>query len=292
VTGQSGGGTIHTIFSVDHSAYQQWQADLLCYSHGRTGQQGPLTRLWSGAGRPSAFGGSTFRTPPYSPHPSSYDDYAPYNKPSAVMEWLRRAPPLEDTLLLLDPDCVFVAPVAIEARRGEPVAQPMSYMSLDAFRAVIARHCNRPARVSGVGIPIVIHRDDLSALAAAWLQKTEAIRDDPASREVVGWVADMWGYAFAAAELGLRHRLLPLARFPGEDRADRPLIHYCYTAADSEGRWSWDKRSYRPWRRVVEPPPSAPGVAAALVAMVNNCASTRAFRTRRVGSERRRPRGC
>jgi hypothetical protein len=129
--------------------------------------------------------------------------------------------------------------------------------------------------VSGFGIPIVIHRDDLTALAAPWLAKTEEIRDDARSRTVVGWVAEMWGYAFAAAELGLRHELRELARFPTEDRVDLPLIHYCYASAAAGTRWTWDKRHYRPWRRVADPPRTAPGAAAALVAMVNECAATR-----------------
>jgi len=195
-----------------------------------------------------------------------------------------------ETVLLLDPDCVFVAPLVTEARRDEPSAQALSYMQPDA--AITARHCRQQRRVRGVGIPIVIHRDDLSALAALWLEKTESIRDDPRARTFAGWVAEMWGYVFAAAELGLRHRIHTLARFPTEDRADLPLIHYCYASADAEGRWSWDKRSYRPWRRVADPPPSTPRAAAALVALINECGSARGHRMLRARRAHRRPRGC
>jgi hypothetical protein len=283
---------VHSVFSVDGSHYLRWQAELLAYSHRSAGQPGPLTRLWSGDGRPTSFMGSTFRAAPYSPHPVSRDDYAPYNKPSALLAWLRNAPPVDDTVLLLDPDCAFVAPLAIDASRDEPLAQPLSYMQADALAAVAARHCRRRALVRGVGIPIVIHRDDLSALAAPWLEKTEAIRDDRRSRRLVGWVAEMWGYAFAAAELGLRHRLRALARFPTEDCADLPLIHYCYASATPDGRWSWDKRSYRPWQRVDDAPPSTPRAAAALVAIVNECAAERGHRRLRAPRARRRARGC
>ena len=255
-------------------------------------QEGPLTRLWSGDGRPTAFLGDTFLATPYSPHPVSRDDYAPYNKPSAVLEWLRRCPPPEEWLLLLDPDCVFVAPVNAEARRGEPIAQPVSYMRPEEVRGLVRRHCRRPALVRGIGIPVVIHREDLSATAGLWLEKTEAIRDDRLGRDQVGWTAEMWGYAFATAELGLRHQLLPLARFSTEDHSDRPLIHYCYAAADPEGRWSWDKRRYRPWQCVDDPPPSTPRATSTLVGIVNDCAKTHSFRLRRPQRRRRRPRGC
>jgi hypothetical protein len=234
--------------------------------------------------------GATFRAAPYSPHPVSGDDYAPYNKPSALLAWLRTTPPADDTVLLLDPDCIFVAPLTNEAVRGEPIAQPLSYMHPDP--TVLARHCRRRSLVCGVGVPIVIHRDDLAALAAPWLEKTESIRDDPRSRALVGWVAEMWGYVFAAAELGLRHRMRALARFSTEDQVDLPLIHYCYASTVAEGNWSWDKRSYRPWRRVDDPPPSAPRAAAALMAVVNEYSAARGHRTLRTPAARRRPRGC
>jgi peptidyl serine alpha-galactosyltransferase len=281
---------VHCVFSVDASPYQRWQADLLAYSHRRVAQPGPITRLLSGDGRPTAFAHTTFRAVPYSPHPVSGDDYAPYNKPSALLAWLRSAPPVDETVLLLDPDCVFVAPLDIEASRDEPIGQPLSYMHPDA--TVVARHCRRPGSVRGIGIPIVIHRDDLSALAASWLEKTEAIRNDRLSRDLVGWVAEMWGYVFAAAELGLRHRRRALARFTTDDRTDLPLIHYCYTSIDDTGGWSWDKRSYRPWRRVDDPSSSTPRAAATVVAMVNECAAAQGYRTLRASAPRRLPRGC
>jgi len=61
-------GRIHTVFSVDGSLYQRWQADLLAYSHKKVGQPGPLTRLLSADGPPTPFAGRTFHTKPYCPH--------------------------------------------------------------------------------------------------------------------------------------------------------------------------------------------------------------------------------
>ncbi|HEV7992381.1 MAG TPA: hypothetical protein VGP25_11195 [Gemmatimonadaceae bacterium] len=281
---------VHTVLSVDDSPYQRWQADLLAYTHRRVGQSGSLTRLWSSDARPSAFAGNTFRAPPWSPHPVSGDDYAPYNRPSALLAWVRDTPPTDETVLLLDPDCVFVAALTVEATRGEPIAQPLSYLHPDPVLA--ARHCRITLSGVGVGVPIVIHRDDLCAVAEPWLAKTESIRDDRTSRRLAGWVAEMWGYVFAAAELGLHHRPRALARFPTEDRADLPLIHYCYGAASTDERWSWDKRRYRPWKRVDDPPPTVPRATVALVALINDYASEQGYRTLRTPRARRRPRGC
>jgi hypothetical protein len=134
---------------------------------------------------------------------------------------------------------------------------------------LVRKHCRSPGSVQGVGIPILIHRDDLAAVAPLWLKKTEEIRGDPQSRETAGWVAEMWAYAFAATELGLWHTTRELARVSTEDRADLPLVHYCYSLSDAEGHWRWDKRTYRPWERVPDPPEEVPLASKALIGLLN-----------------------
>ena len=84
----------------------------------------------------------------------------------------------------------------------------------------------------------------------------------------------MWGYAFAAAELGLRHELRDLAAFPMDNRTDLPIVHYCYDAEDRDKQWLWGKRTYQPWELVPEPPESIPQAAVALVELVNEWAAT------------------
>jgi len=270
---------IHTVFSVDGSRYQRWRADLLAFSHRAVGQRGPVTRLWSASTRPTAFAGQTFWTDPYSPHPTSDDDYAPYNKPAAILRWLSESSPPEETILLLDPDCVFLAPVLAEAPLGRPISQPIGYMDPGAGPAaeLAVRHCRRPSAVQPLGIPTLVHRDDLRALAPLWLAKTEAIRSDRRGRQLAGWPAEMWGYAFAAAELGLDHDLRQLAAFPGDDRIDLPIVHYCYHSQDPDARWRWDKRDYRPWEPVPDPPLGTAMAATALIRVLNACAAARPY---------------
>ena len=123
--------------------------------------------------------------------------------------------------------------------------------------------------MQGVGIPTLVHRDDLAALAPLWLAKTEMIRKDPAFRDHIGWIAEMWAYCMAAAELGLEHAERDLACFATEDRDDVPLVHYCFDLRDGEGGWAWGKRTYQPWTRVPDPPADVPRSGQALIRVLN-----------------------
>lgn len=169
---------------------------------------------------------------------------------------MKKSPPAEETVLILDPDCIFLEPVS----RGCPMSQPVNYLypSRIENQKFIKKHCANPELVCGVGIPLLIHRGNLAEVTPLWLKKTEEIREDPQSRQWAGWVAEMWAYAFAAAELGLRHATRELAQYSSEDRADLPIVHYCYDSFDIWQRWKWGKREYRPWKPVLEPPDGVP----------------------------------
>jgi hypothetical protein len=277
---------VHTVFSVDGSLYQRWQADLLAYSHRKAGQPGPLTRLFSSDGPPPRFAGLTFHTRSYSTHPATGDHYPPYNRIMALKDWLSESPPAEEVILLVEPDCVFLSPLTGElVSRGHPVSHPIGYMDPLPMAELVERHCSRPELVDVAGIPtLLIHRDDLMEVVPVWIEKTEDIRNDPKSRELAGasgWMADMWGYTCAAAEIVLRHKLRPLACTPGEaqafgyactlaeDQADLPIIHYCFPWSDAANWWVWDKRTYRPWEKVPDPPDDVPSASKALIGLLN-----------------------
>jgi hypothetical protein len=219
------------------------------------------------------FAGETFAV---RPHPGSHD-YPGFNRLSALVAWLAASPPREEVILHLDPDCVFLAPVRLMVTRGCPVSQYVWYLDAVEHQSdLIRRHCRQPALVQPVGIPTVIHRDDLAQLAPHWLAKTEQLRADPEAVATWGWVCETWAYCLAAAELGLRHDVRSdLAHFPDEETVSKPFIHYCYTAKARDGSWRWDKREYRPWDIIPTPPASTPAASRALVAAINELAATK-----------------
>lgn len=114
------------------------------------------------------------------------------------------------------------------------------------------RYCKGCDFVDAVGVPILIHRRDLEKLAPRWLQKTREMRRDrenwpkswTESAQSLGieWTTEMFGYVFAAAELGIRHDIRKLHDAPPYDkRITAPIIHYYERVRLSDGR-TWNKK--------------------------------------------------
>lgn len=217
----------------------------------------------------------TFVSAARSPHPVTGDDYAPYNKPAALAAWTQDEGPREPTVLVLDPDCVFLDRLILDVEPGDPVAQPSGFMNAAEHASVLYRHFPHAEVLQPLSVPLVIHRDDLHELAPLWLARTEDLREDPLTRERLGWVSEMWGCSIAAAQLGLRFELRSFALLQGDDKVSLPLIHYAYESASPDGTWRWEKRAYRPWDRVPDPPPGTPAASVALIRLLNEFGKTR-----------------
>ncbi len=71
-------------------------------------------------------------------------------------------------------------------------------------------HTKHPEYCDKVGGFIVMHIDDLRVFAPLWLSKTEEVRADREhwSTNITGdvygqgWISEMYGYSFGAAEVG------------------------------------------------------------------------------------------
>ena len=70
-------------------------------------------------------------------------------------------------------------------------------------------HTRNPSACDKVGGVIIIHIDDLRRFAILWLHKSEEVRADKAHYATnitgdiyaSGWISEMYGYSFAAAEV-------------------------------------------------------------------------------------------
>jgi hypothetical protein len=70
-------------------------------------------------------------------------------------------------------------------------------------------HTRNPSACDKVGGVIIMHIDDLRRFALLWLHKSEEVRADKAHYATnitgdiynSGWISEMYGYSFAAAEV-------------------------------------------------------------------------------------------
>ncbi|KAL5057333.1 hypothetical protein RYX36_028937 [Vicia faba] len=269
---------IHTIFSTECSSYFDWQTVGLVHSFHLSGQPGNITRLLSCSDEDlKLYKGHnlapTHYVPSMSQHPLTGDWYPAINKPAAVLHWLNHANIDAEFIVILDADMIMRGPITpweFKAARGRPVSTPYDYL-IGCDNELAKLHTSHPEACDKVGGVIIMHIDDLHKFALLWLHKTEEVRADRAhyARNITGdvyesgWISEMYGYSFGAAELKLRHTInRDIMIYPGY--AFEPNIKYRvfhYGLQFSIGNWSFDKAKWREidivnkcWSKFPEPP--------------------------------------
>jgi len=218
------------------------------------------------------------------------DHYVPYNKPLSVSQWLATGQVVEDVIIIIDPDCCFVHKVDIMVQEGAPVAQPAFY-SFDVNKPnsvpnqIARRYCPKCAFVDPIAVPIIVHRRDIEKIAPLWLSKTEQMRKEKdtwpnawsnasLSPITLGWTAEMFGYVFAAAELGIRHEIHDLQVVaPVHKRLAAPFIHYHVAVPVGNRKWhkaNVDAATNIPWPLS----PDIDEVTAMLITRLHNASVT------------------
>lgn len=266
---------MHVIFSCENTRYMWWQAELLWYTYTKTGMQAQLTALVSPTGEPAQdFTCSSVAVSNYKNYLEN-ECYTPLNKPGGIAEWAVLTGSEEETVFIIDPDSAFVGivPDPGPLQKGEAYAERHDYMNIDLRmnQTVLDRHCRQNARVrvQPIGIYLMIKKSDLVELAPLWLSKSIDIYNDEVCRNTLpdhGWISEMWGYAIAAAELGIRHHITNFSQVTGSNCLVHPIIHYCFPVIEEPGQyWDpnqlqrvlWSKWDYKPWDL---PPRSVPTV--------------------------------
>jgi heme exporter protein D len=105
-----------------------------------------------------------------------------------------------------------------------------------------------------VGGVLMMHIDDLRLLAPYWLHKTEEVRSDKAhwSTNITGdiygegWISEMYGYSFGAAEIKLRHlKRSDIMMYPGSSVPSFSPRVLHYGLKFEVGNWHFDKAEWR-----------------------------------------------
>ncbi|KAH1076536.1 hypothetical protein GYH30_052148 [Glycine max] len=273
---------IHTIFSTECTTYFDWQTVGLMHSFRRSGQPGNITRLLSCSDEDlQQYKGHdlapTHYVPSMSRHPLTGDWYPAINKPAAVLHWLNHVNIDAEFIVILDADMILRGPITpweFKAARGRPVSTPYDYL-IGCDNELAKLHTSHPEACDKVGGVIIMHIDDLRKFAMLWLHKTEEVRADRAhyARNITGdiyesgWISEMYGYSFGAAELKLRHTVNnEILIYPGY--VPVPGVKYRvfhYGLRFSVGNWSFDKADWRNvdvvnkcWAKFPDPPDSSP----------------------------------
>ncbi|MCO5601512.1 hypothetical protein L7F22_055633 [Adiantum nelumboides] len=272
---------IHTLFSTECSTYFDWQTVGLIHSFQLSGQPGSITRLLSCTDEQlKEYKGlnlaPTHVVPSYSIHPLTNDRYPAINKPAAVLHWLNHVSTDAEFLVILDADMILRRPITpweFGAERGHPVSAPYDYL-IGCDNELAKLHTRYPEACDKVGGVIIMHIDDLRRFAPLWLHKTEEVRADKAHWATnltgdiygVGWISEMYGYSFGAAELKLRHKIRSdIMLYPGYSpmkEVEPRVLHYGLEF--SVGNWSFDKANWREedltnvcWKFFPDPPSPA-----------------------------------
>lgn len=269
---------IHTVFSTECTTYFDWQTVGFMHSFHLSGQPGDVTRLLSCtdedlkqyAGHDLA---PTHNVPSMSRHPLTGDWYPAINKPAAVLHWLNHAKIDAEYIVILDADMIMRGPITpweFNAARGHPVSTPYDYL-IGCHNELAKLHTSHPDACDKVGGVIIMHIDDLRKFALLWLHKTEEVRADKAhySKNITGdiyesgWISEMYGYSFGAAELNLRHvindKILIYPGYVPEPGVNYRVFHYGLQF--TVGNWSFDKANWRNvdmvntcWAKFPDPP--------------------------------------
>ncbi|KAE9448411.1 hypothetical protein C3L33_19691, partial [Rhododendron williamsianum] len=205
--------------------------------------------------------------------------YPAINKPAGIVHWLNHSKDAQnvDWVVILDADMIIRGPIIpweLGAEKGRPVAAYYGMVIDFSFRCLISScycfsycllplvligcdnilaqlHTKHPEICDKVGGLLAMHIDDLRALAPMWLSKTEEVREDRAhwmtniTGDIYskGWISEMYGYSFGAAEVGLRHKINDnLMIYPGyipREGVEPILMHYGLSFRI--GNWSFSK---------------------------------------------------
>lgn len=213
--------------SSEYFGYQVW-ANKLAFLQSQAGQDCTWTRLLTCQLPDDIAQDVRFPTFQAPPHPYSRR-YSPINKPDVIEKWFTSEAdaPKEDVIVVIDPDSWLILPLyeqyVSRIRPGNAIGQAAYYagstLPQTLWRELCEENCN--VDMDLVGVPYVVHRQDLARIAKLWkyyvlkikyrLEHSTAGSQDFARKYAgldVNWASEMYAYNMAAAHLGIKHQVV------------------------------------------------------------------------------------
>lgn len=212
--------------SSEYFGYQVW-ANRLAFAQSQKGQDATWTRLLT-CHRPDDIAQDP-RFPTFTVPRSAYAPrYSPINKPDVITKWYASADaPKEEVIVVIDPDSWLLKSLwekhVSRVREGYALGQAAYYTGSRTAQRLWKELCeeNCDKDMDLVGVPYVVHRDDMAKIAPLWKYYVLKIKyrlesSYPGSKEFaeryrsldVNWASEMYGYNMAAAHLGIKHEIV------------------------------------------------------------------------------------
>ncbi|MEM9302142.1 MAG: PqqD family protein [Pseudomonadota bacterium] len=253
---------IITVHCTGAGGAAEWQAELLEWSFLRFGQPGELVRLVPGVPQkdsPVHHLTRVHRTDSWNPHPWTDDVSDAYELPAGALQWLLEEN-LDATILLLESDMAFQAPIDEEVTPGTAIGAPWTdgptvdgpapFGLPEAFEPLVAYCVHRSLKLPLVRFPVLIHARDLARMAARWLELTGMIRSEVEVSKRAHLSAQRLAYAIAAAEYGVTHETRDLLGRTDDKDSSSPLISYRIPIVSADGKSIWDPAVYAAWGQI------------------------------------------
>lgn len=251
-----------TVYSISNSPYQEWQADLLDYSFIKSGQPGTLVRLVSDdadyIGRETPVSkvtnAVTIHTPAYE-NIGSEMSYKPMNKPGSLLYMLNKTEfgknlKDDDVILLVDPDMIFTKPWTPDFTGNVVYGQKWKGYSKEFCNKTSgpnSRFCPKSDN-EAVMYPFAIYVKDLKKITPDYYDFSKYFSKSK------NWMQEM-----TALDLAINRNRLKIETeeniglcndWDNNNDEEAPLIHYCQTVKDKDGKEIWGKHNYRPGNSV------------------------------------------
>ncbi|MFT6764374.1 MAG: hypothetical protein ACI89G_002980 [Minisyncoccia bacterium] len=271
-------GPLYSVVCTDTNPYGTWQTEFLEHTWLRANMPGELLRLVgtpNGEPLPWHRTARVVRTAATNTHARLDQDYTGMNRLHSLAEWLENERPV-GTVLILDCDFAFRAPLFTRAKPGQPIGQDWHDFEWSGTWGDLAEEISPGVGPSlqAVTWPLIIHTSDLRSIIDRWIEVTAQIRAMSGA-----WESDMIALPIVLAERELVCKLEMLAAWmPWADDVvgDAPIIHYCQPVLDASGNTLWYKQQYTPWEPTgVRPEDVALGYCAELLAMFDRYAALR-----------------
>mmetsp|Transcript_21582 Transcript_21582/g.40307 ORF Transcript_21582/g.40307 Transcript_21582/m.40307 type:complete len:540 (-) Transcript_21582:361-1980(-) len=150
--------------------------------------------------------------------------YSPINKPDIIAKWYESADrPKEEIVAVIDPDNWLLRDLSqytSQVTPGNAIGEPAYYHGSRSAQRMWKEVCRNNCDVSLdlVGVPYIVHREDLAKIAPLWRSYTIMLKDRMDSDKDfsekyksldLSWAAEMFGYNMASAHVGVVHKVVP-----------------------------------------------------------------------------------